>query len=103
MPKKHTRPLLEEPMVADESPTEPRKKRQVYRCFLVRCRLEEDAVPGAEPAWRFSVQQVGPDAARRSFTSIHDVAAHIEAELAYCAGYGAQAHQPTRSEKEKKA
>ena len=66
------------------------RKGRSYRCYLVRCRLEEDAGEG-EPtasrggAWRFTVEQVRPDAARRSFTSIHDVAAYIDAELAQCA------------------
>ena len=56
--------------------------RQRYRCFLVRCRLEEGAGPEGEPAWRFTVLQGGSDPARRSFTCLQDVAAHIEAELA---------------------
>jgi hypothetical protein len=79
---KHTRQLLEAYMVAAESPAEFRKKRQVYRCFLLRCRLEEGAGPGGEPAWRFTVEQAGDSGARRSFASIRDVAAHLEAELA---------------------
>jgi hypothetical protein len=53
-----------------------------YRCFLVRCRLEEGGLPGSgQPAWRFTVEQIRPDAARRSFASIRDVAAYLEAEL----------------------
>lgn len=70
-------------------------KGQPYRCFLVRCRLVEGAgegKPTVSPAdagsravvWRFTVEQVRPDAARRSFASIHDVAAYIEAELVSC-------------------
>jgi len=60
-----------------------------YRCFLVRCRLVEgngEVKPnGSRPAaWRFIVEQVRPDTARRSFASIHDVAAYIDAELARC-------------------
>ncbi len=58
-----------------------------YRCFLVRCRLEEGAGPNGEPSWRFTVQQVRSGAARRSFTSLSDVATHLEAELAACGGY----------------
>jgi hypothetical protein len=58
-----------------------------YRCFLVRCWLEEgaggpsEAGLGGEPGWRFTVQQVGPDAARRSFACLKDVEAYLEAEL----------------------
>jgi hypothetical protein len=64
-----------------------RRERQVYRCFLVRCRLEDGAGPAGEPVWRFTVQQAGPDAARRSFACLHDVAAHVEAELMSCGGF----------------
>jgi hypothetical protein len=66
---------------------EARKKLQTYRCFLVRCRLEESAGPAGEPGWRFTVQEAGTDAARRSFASFHDVAAYIDAELASCGAF----------------
>ncbi len=66
-----------------------------YRVFLLRCRLEEGASPGAgqgcepagEPVWRFTVQQVGPNAARCSFTSLRDVTDHVQAELASCGSF----------------
>jgi hypothetical protein len=61
-----------------------RSEQPPYRCFLVRCWLEEGAGPQGEPVWRFTVQQTGPDAARRSFSCLHGVAAHMEAELAAC-------------------
>jgi len=64
-----------------EGGAEARRRRQPYRCFLLRCRLEEGAGPGGEPAWRFTVQQAVPDAPRRSFACFHDVAAYLEAEL----------------------
>ncbi len=57
------------------------RKGQVYRCFLLRCRLEDGAGPAGEPVWRFTVQQAAPDAVRRSFACLHDVATHVEAEL----------------------
>ena len=75
-------------MGAGEDQAKARKQRQSYRCFLVRCRLEEGASPGAGGpgavglGWRFVVQQVGPNAARRSFTCLHDLAAYMDAELA---------------------
>ncbi len=78
---------------------EARTKRQTYRCYLVRCRLEEGATPGGEALWRFIVQQADPDAARRSFASLKDVAAHIEADLASCAA----ANRLVQSQKEKTA
>ena len=64
-----------------------RCEQQPYRCFLVRCRLEEGAGPEDNAVWHFTVQQVAPDAARRSFACLHDVAAHMEAELAACRGF----------------
>ena len=60
-------------------------KGRPYRCFLVRCRLMEAASPEDRPAWRFTVEQVRPDAARRAFAAIQDVAAYIDAELTSCA------------------
>jgi len=68
-----------------EGGAEARRRRQPYRCFLLRCRLEEGAGPHGEAIWRFTVQQADSDAARRSFASLEDVAAHIEADLASCA------------------
>jgi hypothetical protein len=59
-------------------------KTRPYRCFLVRCRLEEQASPEDKPAWRFTVEEVRPDTARRSFVSFGAVAAYLEAELASC-------------------
>jgi hypothetical protein len=60
-------------------------KRQSYRCFLIRCRLEEGAGPDGAAAWRFTVQQADANAPRRTFVSLPEVAAHLEAELASCA------------------
>jgi len=69
-------------MRTSESGNGARQKRQAYRCFLIRCRLEEGAGPGGEPAWRFTVQEGEPDAGRRSFACLHDVMAHLAAQLA---------------------
>jgi len=60
-------------------------KRQPYRCFLIRCRLEEGAGPDGAAAWRFIVQQADAYAPRRMCVSVAEVAAHIESELASCA------------------
>lgn len=62
------------------------RKAEIYRCFLVRCRLEGEAggPPAGTPAWRFTVQQAGAGGARHSFTCFDDVAAHMRAELASC-------------------
>ncbi len=57
------------------------KKPGPYRCFLLRCRLQEGAGPGGEPGWRFTVQEAGPDTARRSFGCLKDLEAYLEAEL----------------------
>ncbi len=68
-------------MAAIEPEAGARRKQPRYWCFLVRCRVEELAGPEGEPSWRFTVQQMGRDPSRRSFACLHDVAAHIEAEL----------------------
>jgi hypothetical protein len=65
-------------------------KRQPYRCFLIRCRLEEGAGPDGKAAWRFTP--------RRTFISLLEVAAHMEAELASCV----LAQEHTRSERKEK-
>jgi hypothetical protein len=72
-------------MGAFEVQSEPRTQSHPYRCFLLRCWLEEGTGPGGDPAWRFTLRQVEPDAARHSFASFHDLVAHIDAELAACA------------------
>jgi hypothetical protein len=72
-------------MGASGSEAETPGKGRSYRCFLVRCRLVEGVSPEDKPAWRFTVEQVRPDAARRTFASTHDVAAYIDAELTSCA------------------
>ena len=59
-------------------------KRQPYRCFLIRCRLEEGAGADGAAAWRFTVQQAEANAPRRTFVSLLEVAAHMETELASC-------------------
>jgi hypothetical protein len=71
-------------MAGAEGGAEARKKRRPYRCFLVRCRMEEACGPSGEPAWRFTVQQVGPNAARRYFTSLREVVKYVETELTSC-------------------
>ncbi len=68
-----------------------RGKRTRNWCFVVRCRVEEGAGPEGEPSWRFTVQQTGRDPSRRSFACLHDLAAHIEAELQ---AYGPFAEHP---------
>lgn len=72
-------------MASDVSPSEPPIRNRPYRCFLVRCWLEEGAGTDDEPAWRFAIRQAGLDAARLSFASLHDVALYMEIELAMCA------------------
>ena len=74
-------------MAANRSAARARNTPQPYRCFLLRCRLETGVGCSAGPAWRFTIELAGqPDAARRSFTSLDDVTAYLEAELAGCGG-----------------
>ena len=74
-------------------------KRQPYRAFLIRCRLEEGAGPDGAAAWRFTVQQAEANAPRRTFVSLPEVAAHLEAELASCV-LGVRSQEQTRSHRE---
>jgi hypothetical protein len=73
---------------------EARKAMRPYRCFLVRCHLEEGVGPNREPCWRFTVQQAAPDTLRHAFTSLRDVAAYLEAELAF---YDVSAQAPDKA------
>ena len=82
-------------MRTTEGDTGTRGKAEIYRCFLVRCRLAGNSRLTGQPAWRFTVQQAGAGGARRSFTCFDDVAAHMQAELASC---GALAGDATESE-----
>ncbi len=77
-------------MAAAERAGGPTLKPQVYRSFLIRCRLEEGAGPAGEPAWRFTVQQAEANAPRRSFTSLQAVAAYLEAVLTSCTAFAQQ-------------
>jgi len=75
-------------MAASGSNLELGGQGQEYRCFLVRCRLEDSAdrssVSAGQRAWRFTVVQMGGDPARRSFICLRDVAAYLDAELTSC-------------------
>ena len=71
-------------MEAGEGGAGNRNLGQVYRCFLVRCRLEERAGLDREPRWRFTVEQAGPGATRRSFACLADLVSYLEAEVEAC-------------------
>jgi hypothetical protein len=58
-----------------------RDERRPYRCFLLRCRQEEGALPSAGLNWRFTVQEAGMDEARRGFVSLQELEAYLEVEL----------------------
>jgi hypothetical protein len=87
-------------MKAGQNPAKSRKERQPYRCFLLRCRL----VPGAAtasrdsaeraPGWRFTVEEAGRAAERRSFACLRDFEAYLEAELESTAIRGATGGLP---------
>jgi hypothetical protein len=77
-------------MAETESADREPRTGQAYRCFLLRCRLEEGAGPGGRPAWRFTIQQVGPAEAHRSFACLPDVMAYLDASLASSAGNAAE-------------
>jgi len=64
-----------------ENPAGSYHQQRPYRCFLVRCRLEENGGPTGELVWRFSVEEMGPRAARRAFACLEDFEAYLETEL----------------------
>ncbi len=76
-----TSSMKKPPMRADHNPAQARKLRRPYRCFLVRCWLEEGAGAAGERAWRFTVQEARDGGYRRSFNCMKDVEAFLEAEL----------------------
>ena len=90
-------------MAAHSSAVQTRERVRPYRCFLVRCRLEENGEtglrgrPAGQPAWRFTLQQAGAGGARRSFTCFDDVAAHMRAELASCGALAGDKAEPSSS------
>ena len=72
-------------MGANAGRSGPPRPNRPYRCYLLRCWLEDGAGPGGEPAWRFTLRQTDLDAARLSFSSLPDVKLYIETELTMCA------------------
>ncbi len=76
------------------------KERQVYRCFLLRCRLVPEPSTAADdsteptPRWRFMVEEAGRVAERRSFACLGDLEAYLEAELQSSAARGAKGGLP---------
>jgi hypothetical protein len=79
-----------------------RRQGPSYRCFLLRCRLEEGAGQPYQPVWRFTVQQSGPGAPRHSFSRLEDVEAFLEAELA-CVAEAAGPDNPTPVQPQRRA
>lgn len=69
----------------NEAPEMPgrRKKHQIYRCFLLRCRLVVGAAgtDDSSPRWRFTVQEAGDGGTGHTFASLSDVEAYLETEL----------------------
>jgi hypothetical protein len=47
---------------------------QAYRAYLIRC--WRDGM-----AWRFSLESVGASGARRGFSRLEDLIAHVQADL----------------------
>jgi hypothetical protein len=74
-------------MEAPKGGTETQNNGQPYRCFLVRCRLEEGAGSDGASGWRITVQQAGGDGTRRFFADPHDVALYLEAQLGVTAAF----------------
>ena len=55
------------------------KLRTSYTAFLLRCWQEET---DGEPAWRFTLVQVGDKGSMQGFASLEDVTTHLRLALA---------------------
>jgi len=53
-----------------------------YRAFLLRCWQEPEAGPGGQPAWRFTLVQVGEERAKKGFASVEALLDYLREELA---------------------
>jgi hypothetical protein len=67
------------------SPDKGGAKRQVQRAYLLRC-WQEQAAPGEEPRWRFSLEEVLHERWRKGFDSPEALIAFLRAELSGSAG-----------------
>jgi hypothetical protein len=60
----------------------PKKNQPYQRAYLLRCWQEGEVIPGNEPYWRFSVEEIPQDKQRRQgFNSLGALFAFLRAEL----------------------
>jgi hypothetical protein len=53
-----------------------------YRAFLLRCWQEADAGPAGEPAWRFTLVQMGQGQTKKGFACLEELLAYLDKQLA---------------------
>lgn len=58
------------------------KKSRTQRAYLLRCWREGGDTPGAAPRWRFSVEEVLSQQARRGFDDMEAALGFLRAEMA---------------------
>jgi hypothetical protein len=57
------------------------EEKRPYRAYLLRCWREEEAAPGKEPPWRFSVEEILHERRRKGFNNLGALIAFLRAEL----------------------
>lgn len=57
------------------------KKKHSYRAYLLRCWREEEATPGNESFWRFSVEEILHERRRKGFNNLGALIAFLRTEL----------------------
>jgi hypothetical protein len=58
-----------------------KEKRGPYRAYLLRCWEEGEPIPGEQPPWRFSIEEVLHRRRRQAFNSVQAMTVFLEAEL----------------------
>lgn len=68
--------------VNQEQYTEFKERGENYRAFLLRCWQESNAGPAGEPAWRFTLVQMGEEQTKKGFASLEELVAYLDEQLA---------------------
>ena len=59
---------------------------RAYRAFLLRCWQEPGAGPGGQPAWRFTLVEMGDRECQKGFARLAELVEHLCKELEECRG-----------------
>ena len=67
--------------VNQDRTTDVSEREQNYRAFLLRCWQEPKAGQAGEPAWRFTLVQIGNGGNKKGFGCLEDVMAYLSETL----------------------